>query len=85
MADTQGIYIVPKGAKPRPEDLVMRGDKFQDLSLNWREPQILEVKYASGRVFQFTNFWQSREVENFKFIAEIRLLPSVTGGSLPPT
>ncbi len=82
--EVHAVYVVPKGALPKPQDLVMRGDKLRGLTLRWREPQMLELNYEVGRIFSFTNFWQHANVDNYKYVAEIRLSPPPTGNALPP-
>lgn len=68
------ICIVPTGSKVSCEALI-RGDHFENLNIAWKEPQLLEISYSKGRIFNFTNFWQSDKVQNFKYIVELRLKP----------
>lgn len=69
------IFIAARGSQPDSTGLVLRADKLEDVRLVWRQPRFLEVHYKSGRIFQFINFWQSRYVQNFAYIVEIRLKP----------
>jgi hypothetical protein len=75
------LYIAPKGGKPIGQP-VMRGDKFDSLKVAWREPRFLELHYSKGRVFSFTNFWQSADLENWTYIVELRLKPDGEARSL---
>lgn len=75
------VYIVPRGGKPEGEPS-MRADKVEEIKLIWKEPKFLEIHYLKGRIFLFTNFWLSSEVQNFTYIVELRLKPQNNGPSL---
>lgn len=68
------IYIVPSGSEPEGEPSI-RGDYFENIKLVWKEPRFLEITYSKGRIFAFTNFWQSKHVQNFEYVVELRLKP----------
>ena len=70
------VHIVPKGSRALPSTMVMRGDHFENVSLVWKEERFLQVRYETGRVFSFRNFWQSSEIANFSYVVEIRLFPA---------
>jgi hypothetical protein len=69
------LYIVPAG-KLADGEPILRGDKFNGLDFGWSAHQELKVLYASGRIFSFTNFWQSRDVDNFQYTVIIHLSES---------
>ena len=78
------VYIVPKGGKashPNPDFLA---DHVEGLDLKWQAPRLLVIRYDKARIFRFSNFWHSREVDDFRYEVEIRLAPgqprSLTGG-----
>ena len=82
---TENIFIVPAGEKtPKPKDDYQRflADHVDGLELEWREPKVLEIKYNVARIFKFTNFWQSQKVDHFRYVVEIRLVPSKNDFSL---
>jgi hypothetical protein len=71
------VYVVARG-KPTPRELdweVLRADHVEGVSLAWPRVRRLEIRYARARIFQFVNFWESREVQNFDYEVEIRLRP----------
>ena len=77
------IFIVPRGMKfeekspPFEHDrAVFSADHQIDLQLVWSKPKFLEIRYEKARVFKFTNFWHSQEVQDFKYVVELRLMPS---------
>ena len=65
-----------------PSTLVIRSDGASEMRVRWVANKMLSVEYRRARIFQFTNFWQSREVDNFNYIVEIRLNP-IAEQSLP--
>jgi len=42
----------------------------------WLQPKLLEISYDKARIFQFSNFWSSSEVEDFSYVIEIKLAPN---------
>ena len=42
----------------------------------WSKPRKLEIRYDQARIFSFVNFWQSKDVDNFKYVVEVQLVPS---------
>jgi hypothetical protein len=81
VATPSEVYIVPHGGKIEGGPL-LRADNMRDLKLTWKQPRLLEVRYSKGRVFSFTNFWESADVQNWKYVVELRLLPASDGYSL---
>jgi hypothetical protein len=66
------IYIVKKGDSVRKQELVFLADKVQDLEVTWTKPKQLLINYSEARIFNYTNFWNSRDVENFMYTVEIQ-------------
>jgi hypothetical protein len=82
---SENIFIVPIGDKtPKSKDgnQAFLADHVDGLNLVWREPRVLEIHYKEARIFNFTNFWHSKKVQNFSYVVEIRLIPSKTDFSL---
>lgn len=57
-------------------------DHQEGLELVWRKPKFLEIRFAKARIFQFSNFWHSREVDDFRYTVEVRLVPTDEPSSL---
>jgi len=74
-SESLNVFIVNKGGKTEEKDLVFQADHIMDFSLSWRKAKFLEMRYRQGRIFQFTNFWQSKDVDNFSYVVEIRETP----------
>jgi hypothetical protein len=67
------LYIVPPGAQPKEGQEIFKADNVEDLQVTWKEPKILGITYKKARIFFFTNFWQSKEVQNFNYVVTIDL------------
>jgi hypothetical protein len=80
------LYLVPKGGRIGKEDRkksVFDADHLKDFQIVWRESKLLEVQYSEARIANFRNFWHANEVDNFRYVVEIRLSPASTNFSLP--
>lgn len=70
------VYLVPHGqARPMNGTERLRADHVEGLVLQWIEPTVLTIQFSKARVFHFSNFWNSREVRDFRHTVELRLLP----------
>ncbi len=72
VATPSEVYVVPKGSKVNGAPL-LRADHMEHLNVRWKQPRLLEVSYSKGRIFSFTNFWESADVQNWKYIVEVEL------------
>jgi hypothetical protein len=69
------IYLVPKGTKNYiPGTAVFRADNQEALNLTWIG-RTLDISYQRARIFHFTNFWNSAQIDNFQYLVELRLNP----------
>jgi hypothetical protein len=79
------VFILPKGIHLNNDMIghwVFSADHIDSLSIKWKENKYLEVSYNQARIFGFTNFWQAKEIQNYRYIVEIRLNPITSGFSL---
>lgn len=67
------LFIVPTGTKITDTESVLVADNLQNFTVSWQSSKKLVVSFSSGRVFSFTNFWESREVNNFQYVVRIYL------------
>ena len=82
---SENVFIVQNGAEtPAPKERyqVFSADHIEGLKLIWRESKVLEIHYKEARIFHFTNFWHSKNVQNFSYVVEIRLRPQAEDYSL---
>ena len=80
---TFNVFIVPRGRSPVQGEERFVADHPKDLKVRWRAPRKLEIVYDEARIFQFRNFWHSKEVDDFKYLVELQLSP--TGSSQLPS
>ena len=76
------LYIVPTGAAIVPDQPILVADHVAGPSIVWEMPKFLTFSYSGARIFSFTNFWQSKDVQNFAYVVEIRLKPATDSYSL---
>jgi hypothetical protein len=70
------VYLMPHGqATPAKGTERLRADHVEGLVLQWAAPIMLIVEFTKARVFHFSNFWNSREVLDFRHTVELRLAP----------
>jgi hypothetical protein len=81
--DVYELYIVPHKGRPRKREMVLRGDKFLDARLAWERPRLLDVYYSQAHIGFFLNAWQSFDVDNLKYVVEIRLVPPAGKFAIP--
>jgi hypothetical protein len=74
------VHIVSKGVSTL-ETHIFLADHVEDLSISWLAEQHLIIGYKKARIFEYTNFWQSKNIDNFKYIIavdEIKLRGAVS-------
>lgn len=76
------IYLVAAGKEWKGESPILGGNRLEGLQVIWKRPNFLEIHYKKGRIFSFASFWNSRDVQNFKYEVELRLVPE-TDSTLP--
>ena len=67
------IYIVVPGTSYHDAKPIFVADKVDNLAVTWSGKRTLEISYDSARIFNFTNFWQSSEVDNFQYVIKVSL------------
>lgn len=66
------VQLVPKGREVSGDKgLVFVADELAGFELRWIEQSKLELRYTAARIFQFTNFWMSRDLDNFNYVVRI--------------
>lgn len=74
-SESFNVFIVGSGNKTEEKDLIFSADHVDGFSLSWRDTKFLEIRYKQARIFQFTNFWHSKDVDNFAYVVEVRETP----------
>lgn len=65
------IYIEKIGEKHNDSDAIFIADKVDGIAVKWNAPKELTITYKKARIFKFTNFWNSKEVDDFKYIVSV--------------
>ena len=73
------LFIVPTGTNPKPGTELFRADHVDNVKVRWLSAKLLQIEYDRARVFHFTNFWSSKDVDNFAYIVELRLVQNREG------
>lgn len=73
VSDSYRVYVVKKdGTLDFDDDSSMFvSDKTDGIKVFWRGNKELQISYAKARIFQFKNFWQSKDVDNFRYIVSV--------------
>jgi hypothetical protein len=70
------VYLVPHGVSDMKQGTEQfRADHVEELVLQWTAPKMLLLQFSRARVFHYSNFWNSRDVDSFRHTVELRLVP----------
>ncbi|HEU0014570.1 MAG TPA: hypothetical protein VFQ45_12845 [Longimicrobium sp.] len=73
------VHLLPRGGRPGADaGASFVADQAEALQVVWTGPTLLEIRYAKARIFDFSNFWRSREVKDFRHIVELQLRPAAS-------
>ena len=64
------IFVVPVGEDTKKNSIFL-ADKVEGLNIQWTSSKKLLITYADARIFEYTNFWQSKKIQNFDYIVSI--------------
>lgn len=65
------IYVVQAGRTPVEHDMIFLADKAEDVRVSWQAQRKLLISYQEARIFKFTNFWSSRDLDNFQYVVTV--------------
>ncbi len=88
VANSNRVFLVLPGKKVTEDDLDLSqftADHTQNVDIEWEHNQQLLIKYEKARIFNFSNFWQAKEVEDWNHVVELRLQCTSTDGQLSET
>jgi len=66
------VFIVPSGDRTGKAQPIFKADHVEGLEVLWGSPKQLSIRYDKARIFSFTNFWLSRDVEEFEYVVSVR-------------
>jgi len=79
------VFLVLPRKKINQDDLkyaIFNADHYQNIDIKWEANKQLLISYNKARIFTYTNFWQTDEIENWNYVVEIKLQCSSTNGQL---
>lgn len=79
------IFIVPRAAEWKKDTESFDADHVCKVKFYWRQSGLLEIQYERARIYRFSNFWQSKEIDDGKYVVELRLTPNSSDFSLSPS
>lgn len=65
------VSVVQAGKTPVESDIIFLADKAERVTVSWQAPKKLVISYKEARIFKFTNFWSSKEFDNFQYIVSV--------------
>ena len=85
------LYLVPSGsrldAKKEAESnlnkAVFVADHLKNLTVDWRNPRLVEIGYEEARIHHFRNEWSHRDIQEYRYVVELRLAPTTNEFALP--
>ena len=77
------LIIVKKGGDfSKDNSVLFQADHVDSLKIEWEKADIFKIKYREARIYKFCNFWQHREVDNFRHVIELQLEQTKSGYAL---
>lgn len=69
------VHVAPRGEQPEIELKILTADHVApgELRVGWTSDRMLRISAGDSRIFQFKNFWMSREVDDFGYVVHVRL------------
>lgn len=65
------VSVVQAGKAPVESDIIFLADKAESVSVSWQAPKKLVISYKEARIFKFTSFWSSKDLDNFQYIVSV--------------
>jgi hypothetical protein len=75
------LYILTRGGVVEEESEksnkpVFVGEKVEQLKFSWIKDKDLQIDCKKARIWKFSNFWFSKDVQDYNYIVEIRIAPT---------
>lgn len=71
------LYIVQRGRIVTEEkDIPVFGAEAYQLKLSWVKDKDLQIDCKHARIGGFSNFWFSKDIQDYRYIVEIRISPT---------
>lgn len=76
VAIAEQIYLAESGvelAALSDAPPIFIADRASGLDIFWQRDKVLVIKFDNARIFQFKNFWHSRDLDSFQYVVNISL------------
>ena len=67
------VYLVQAGLNPENNTHIFYTDKCDSISIKWKKSKLLEILYKNSRITNFRNYWQHKQLNNYKYVVNIIL------------
>jgi len=81
-SDIYKIYITPINIDFKSGHELFIVDHVKNLDIKWIQNKMLQISYDEARIFKFTNFWNSKKVDYFDYVVELKLKHNLDGFAL---
>lgn len=75
------VFVVPRG-DPLPRRAKFSATNVVDLDVVWRQPRLLQIRYRQAKINRFVNWWHSAELDDYRYVVELQLVPLTDGWAL---
>jgi len=76
------VHIVPAGEDTKAGWEHFKAIHVTGLQLYWRQPKFLEIRYELAKIYNFRNSWASTDIQEGRYVVEVRLVPPTDSWSL---
>ena len=76
------LFVVPTGQNIESGYENLIADHVSEFKIFWCKNRLLEIHYKNARIFKFSNFWQTKNLENWSYVVELKLVPQEQDFSL---
>jgi hypothetical protein len=70
------LFIVPHAAHPPGRGERLLAERVKNLTVAWREEKKLDIRYDEALIYNFMNYWHSKDIDDHKYVIELRLVPN---------
>lgn len=64
-SDVIRVHLLSSSSDVDEDKFIFLADHVEELSVTWITEKTLLIEYKKARIFQFTNFWQSEELDHY--------------------
>lgn len=69
------VFLVPTGQPPKENEEKFIADHIQGMSIEWSKAGLVSIGYREARIYKFSNFWVSKDLDEAHYVVELKLSP----------